>query len=232
MSAAGSQAPSHCAAAQPLAHHAKSRAVRPAAVVLLVLGLAAAGSVRPLHAQPAVPSPEQVLGHALGERFTDHAGVLRYMQSLADALPPMARRPRDAPWCSSSSHVPTTWPAWRRSCGGTATSRTRPRRRARRARSPRRTRQSCTSATACTGTRARRARPPCGRRSTSSAARPTSRRARLLVVVMDPVANPDGRDRYVNWYRQARGATRTRVRRRASTGSRGPAAGSTTTCST
>jgi hypothetical protein len=27
------------------------------------------------------------------------------------------------------------------------------------------------------------------------------------IVVIDPVANPDGRDRYVNWYRQALGRT-------------------------
>jgi hypothetical protein len=38
-----------------------------------------------------VPSPEQVLGYGIGERFTDHAGVVRYMEALAAAVPAMAR---------------------------------------------------------------------------------------------------------------------------------------------
>ncbi|MGH7458973.1 MAG: M14 family metallopeptidase [Longimicrobiaceae bacterium] len=39
----------------------------------------------PLTAQERVPSPEEVLGYPLGERFTDHAGVLEYAEALAGA---------------------------------------------------------------------------------------------------------------------------------------------------
>jgi hypothetical protein len=38
-------------------------------------------------AQAAPPSPEQVLGYALGEHFTEHAGVREYSRALADASP-------------------------------------------------------------------------------------------------------------------------------------------------
>src|SRR5690625_5145219 len=41
----------------------------------------------------AVPSPAEVLGHELGERFTDHAGVMRYMDALAAASPRVEVRP-------------------------------------------------------------------------------------------------------------------------------------------
>jgi hypothetical protein len=44
----------------------------------------------PAPAQNA-PSPEQVLGYALGERFTDHASVVRYMDALVASAPTMAR---------------------------------------------------------------------------------------------------------------------------------------------
>jgi hypothetical protein len=214
MSAAGSQAPSHCAAAQPSAHHGKSRSVRAAALMLLVLGVAAAGAVRPLHAQPAVPSPEQVLGHALGERFTDHAGVLRYMESLADALPDHVRL------------VPY---------GETPEGRVlvqvviaRPDHMARLEDVLRRNRDLAEPATPPGAAREIAASNPAvvyfsygvhGNESSSSEAamwtafdivRGAPDVAGVLdsiVIVIDPVANPDGRDRYVNWYRQAQGAT-------------------------
>src|SRR5690625_1225196 len=44
-------------------------------------------------AAPAAPSPAEVLGHDLGERFTDHAGVMRYMDALAAASPRVEVRP-------------------------------------------------------------------------------------------------------------------------------------------
>jgi murein tripeptide amidase MpaA len=53
-----------------------------------------------------------------------------------------------------------------------------------------------------------------------------------LVVIIDPVANPDGRDRYVNWFRSVAAHGPTSTRRRASTASRGRGAASTTTSST
>lgn len=42
---------------------------------------------QPLPAQQPLPSPADVLGWELGERFTDVAGVHRYFQALADASP-------------------------------------------------------------------------------------------------------------------------------------------------
>ncbi|HPF25731.1 MAG TPA: M14 family metallopeptidase [Steroidobacteraceae bacterium] len=39
----------------------------------------------------AVPAPEQVLGYSLGERFTTHSGLRRYLQALAAALPERTR---------------------------------------------------------------------------------------------------------------------------------------------
>ncbi len=39
----------------------------------------------------AVPAPEQVLGFGLGERFTTHTDVRRYLQALAAALPDRTR---------------------------------------------------------------------------------------------------------------------------------------------
>ncbi|MBI1804222.1 MAG: hypothetical protein HY033_12680 [Ignavibacteriae bacterium] len=44
-----------------------------------------------LHAQPAfntsVPSPKQILGYELGDRFTSHAGIERYITAVRDAVP-------------------------------------------------------------------------------------------------------------------------------------------------
>ncbi len=51
-----------------------------ATVVLLALPLAA-------DYDPAVPSPESVLGYSLGVRVTDYHGMERYLSTLADASP-------------------------------------------------------------------------------------------------------------------------------------------------
>src|SRR5687768_17521080 len=37
--------------------------------------------------QTRIQSPAEFLGYPLGERFTDHAGVVRYMEALAVASP-------------------------------------------------------------------------------------------------------------------------------------------------
>lgn len=55
------------------------------AAALVVASIAAPAAVRA--AQEPVPSPAEVLGHELGERFTDHDGVVRYFQALAAASP-------------------------------------------------------------------------------------------------------------------------------------------------
>src|SRR5690625_7338779 len=38
-------------------------------------------------ASVSVPSPAEVLGHELGEKFTDHRGVVRYFEALAEHTP-------------------------------------------------------------------------------------------------------------------------------------------------
>ena len=49
-------------------------------------------AAHPLHAQEA-PSPAEVLGYQLGERFTPYAGVQRYSRALAEASPRVDYRP-------------------------------------------------------------------------------------------------------------------------------------------
>lgn len=63
-------------------------------VLLLLLGFGAAGAfefIPGVRYDPAVPTLEQVLGHAPGERITDAAGTRRYMQALAAARPKQVR---------------------------------------------------------------------------------------------------------------------------------------------
>src|SRR5687768_7782410 len=56
-------------------------------VLLLVVSLAIGTMVTPAHAQNRVLSPQEVLGYVLGERFTDHAAIVRYFETLAAAVP-------------------------------------------------------------------------------------------------------------------------------------------------
>jgi len=48
-----------------------------------------------LHAQPsfnpAIPSPRQILGYELGDKFTSHAGIERYLKAVHDATPGSTR---------------------------------------------------------------------------------------------------------------------------------------------
>jgi hypothetical protein len=62
-----------------------ARHTAPFLSVLLALALPVCAAAQ------TVPSPEDVLGHGLGQRFTDHAGVLRYMDALAAAAPAQVR---------------------------------------------------------------------------------------------------------------------------------------------
>src|SRR6187551_3789668 len=49
------------------------------------------GQLAPLPAlDPAVPSPARFLGYPLGERFTRHADILRYLEALDAASPRVA----------------------------------------------------------------------------------------------------------------------------------------------
>jgi hypothetical protein len=172
-----------------------------------------------LHLQPApvfaqsVPSPQQVLGYGIGERFTDYAGVIRYMEALAAAVPQMVRMERYGETPEGRALVQVTI-----------------------ARADHLSRLDeilslnrllADPATPASRGREIVARNPAiikfsygvhGNESSSSEAalwtaydlvRGAVEVAGVLdsaIVVMDPVANPDGRDRYVNFYRQAVGA--------------------------
>lgn len=182
----------------------------------LVLAGALAAIAAPVHlvAQAAPPSPEQVLGYPIGERFTDHANVLRYMEALAASSPEMVRV---QPYGET--------PEGRRLVQVVI---------ARRDHMQRlddilaQNRLLADPATPAGRAREVAAANPAvlyfsygvhGNESSSSEAalwtawdlvRGAPDVAGVLdsaIVVIDPVANPDGRDRYVNWYRQARGAT-------------------------
>jgi hypothetical protein len=159
------------------------------------------------------PSPEQVLGHALGERFTDHAGVVRYFEALAAAAPRQTRLER---YGSSVEGRPLLQLVIGRD-----------EHMARLDEVLAMNRELAEPST--TEARARQiaaANPAVvyfsygvhGNESSSSEAalwtawdlvRGAPAVAGVLdevVVVIDPAVNPDGRDRYVNWFRQAVGA--------------------------
>jgi ribosomal protein L34 len=182
-------------------------------LVGLVLLAAVAGPF-PLVAQSAPPSPEQVLGYGVGERFTDHANVLRYMDTLAGAAPGMVRVERygETPEGRALVQVVIARADYLQRLDEILD----------------RNRQLADPATPAARAREIAATNPAviyysygvhGNESSSSEAalwtawdlvRGASDLAGVLdsaIVVIDPVANPDGRDRYVNWYRQARGAT-------------------------
>ncbi len=179
-------------------------------LVAVALGLLFVGAGVADAGAQAPPSPADVLGWELGERFTDVAGVNRYMRALADAselvsVTEYGRTVEDRPLIqvliASTEHRA-------RLDEILASNRelTRP------------------------GTSGERAREIAagnpavvyfsygvhGNESSSSEAamwtawdlaRGAEAVAGVLdsvVVVVDPVVNPDGRDRYVNWYRQAR----------------------------
>jgi hypothetical protein len=181
----------------------------PARCALWLFFLACLGT--PAAAQ-APPSPADVLGHELGERFTDHAGVVRYFEALAAATPVVTverygetaeGRPLLQVLVASVDHrarlddilalnAELTDP-------GT---------------SPARAAEIAAANPAVVylsyGVH--------GNESSSSEAAmwtawDLARGAEGLdgvldgaIVILDPALNPDGRDRYVNWYRQARGA--------------------------
>ena len=177
----------------------------PALLTLLLLSGAPAAL-----AQQAPPSPAQVLGYELGEEFTPYAGVREYARALDAASDRVAYRPygRTNEGRELFQLVVAT-----------------PRNHARldailaanaelaRGAAPERARQIAAENPAVVyfsyGVH--------GNESSSSEAAmwtawDLAREApevrgvlENVVVVIDPVANPDGRDRYVNWYRSVRG---------------------------
>lgn len=67
--------------------------VAPAATRRLAPALLALLLVQPLQGQSAPPSPEDVLGYPMGAHFTDYDGVRRYSRALADASPLVEYQP-------------------------------------------------------------------------------------------------------------------------------------------
>jgi hypothetical protein len=208
MSAVGTRARPAQPRRNPVPRSARARAA--AALAALVLGAVAAPGV----AAQEVPSPEQVLGHAMGERFTDHAGVVRYMEALAAAVPSMARLQQYGESVEGRRLVQLVI--------------ARPDHLARLEEIMAANRLLVNPGTPAARAREVAAVNPAvvffsygvhGNESSSSEAamwtawdlvRGAPELGGVLdsvVLVLDPVANPDGRDRYVNWFRQAVGAT-------------------------
>ncbi len=178
---------------------------------LTLFALAAAAAPALAQTPATVPSPADVLGYELGERFTDHAGVVRYMEALDAASPrvevrrygeTVEGRPLLQVVIAREDYMARLDEilALNRELSNPDTP-------------PARAREIA-------------ARNPAvvyfsygvhGNESSSSEAalwtawdlaRGAESVAGVLdsiVVVIDPAVNPDGRDRYVNWYRQAVG---------------------------
>jgi hypothetical protein len=178
-------------------------------LVLCALLLAQPASARQQASTP--PSPAEVLGHDLGARFTDHAGVVRYMESLA-AASPLVRIQRYGETTEGRPLVQVVI--------------ARPEHHARLSEILDRNRELAEPETPESRARQIAASNPAvlyfsygvhGNESSSSEAalwtawdlaRGAASVAGVLdsaVVIIDPVVNPDGRDRYVHWYRQAMG---------------------------
>jgi hypothetical protein len=161
--------------------------------------------------QTRIQSPAEFLGYPLGERFTDHAGVVRYMEALA-AASPIVRvrrygetnegRPLMQVLIARADYLERSEQilARNRELANPATSEVRAR-----------------EIAATTPAVVYFSYGVHGNESSSSeaalwtawslATNAAEVRSVLdsVVMVIDPTVNPDGRDRYVNWYRQARG---------------------------
>jgi hypothetical protein len=186
-----------------MSHETLRRRVLPAALVLL-------GAV-PAAAQQAPPSPAQVLGYELGERFTTHAGARDYARALATASPlveyraygttPEGRELFQLVIARAEHHARLA------AVLAANAELTRPET------SPERAREIAAANPAV----AYFSYGVHGNESSSTEAAlwtawdlaRDSEEVRgvldSLVVVIDPVANPDGRDRYVHWFHSVRG---------------------------
>ena len=175
-----------------------------------LLALAALAGAAPLAAQQAPPSPAQVLGYELGDEFTPYAGVREYARALAAASDRVDYRPYGRTYegrelfqlviasPQNLARLDAVLAANAELARGA---------------SAERARQIAASNPAVVyfsyGVH--------GNESSSSEAAmwtawDLAREAPevrgvldSVVVVMDPVTNPDGRDRYVGWFRSVRG---------------------------
>ncbi|HEX6746137.1 MAG TPA: M14 family metallopeptidase [Longimicrobium sp.] len=160
-----------------------------------------------------VPSPAQVLGYELGERFTPYAGVQQYARALAAAAPDRVRYQAYGQTYEGRELFqlvvarPDVLSRLDQVLAANAEL-TRPETSAQRAAQVASTNPAVvyfsygvhgnesSSSEAALWTAYDLARGAPEVRGVLDS----------LVVVIDPVVNPDGRDRYVNWFRQVRGA--------------------------
>jgi hypothetical protein len=190
------------------------RLARAATLVPLLAAAAVRAEAQTPEASASAPaSPEQVLGYALGDRFSDHAAVVSYMEAVAAAVPEMARLQRYGVTPEGRPLVQLVV--------------ARPDHMVRLDEILDRNRLLADPATPAAQALQIAASNPGvvyfsygvhGNESSSSEAalwttwdlvRGAADVAGVLdsvIVVIDPAVNPDGRDRYVNWYRQASGA--------------------------
>jgi len=183
--------------------------MRTITLTMVATALALAG---PAAAQQA-PSPADVLGYELGEHFTDHASILRYVDAIAVASPERVRVERYGESVEGRPlvQVVVARPDYLSRLDGILAANAEL---ARIETSAERARQIAATNPAVVyfsyGVHGNEA-------SSSEAALYTMwdllRGASevqgvldSLVVVFEPAVNPDGRERYVQWYRQARGA--------------------------
>src|SRR5690606_28035478 len=185
------------------------RRMRTITLTMVATALALAG---PAAAQQA-PSPADVLGYELGEHFTDHASILRYVDAIAVASPERVRVERYGESVEGRPlvQVVVARPDYLSRLDGILAANAEL---ARIETSAERARQIAATNPAVVyfsyGVHGNEA-------SSSEAAlytmwdllRGASEVQGVLdsvVVVFEPAVNPDGRERYVQWYRQARGA--------------------------
>ena len=171
-----------------------------------------AAAAQPLAAQQAPPSPAEVLGYQLGERFTPYAGVQRYSRALAEASPLVDYRaygttPEGRELFQLVIAAPQNLQRLDAVLAANAEL-TRPETSAERARQIAETNPAVVYFSYGVH----------GNESSSSEAAlytawDLARNAPevqgvldQLVVIIDPVTNPDGRDRYVGWFNSVVGA--------------------------
>ncbi|HEY0021915.1 MAG TPA: M14 metallopeptidase family protein [Longimicrobium sp.] len=173
---------------------------------------AALVAAQALAAQQAPPSPAEVLGHQLGERFTPYAGVQRYSQALAQASElvdyrPYGRTPEGRELFQLVIASPQNLQALPGILAANAEL-TRPETPA-----PRAAQIAATNPAVVYFSYGVHGNETSSSEAALYTAWDLARGAPevrgvldSVVVIIDPVANPDGRDRYVQWFQSVSGA--------------------------
>ena len=189
----------------PMLQRTLRRRLLPALVLLALPGAEAA-------AQQAPPSPAQVLGYAMGEHFTPYAGVREYARALAEASPLVEYRTYGTtPERRELIQLVIARPENLRRLPEILAANAEL---ARPETSAERARQIAAANPAVVyfsyGVHGNESSSPEAALWTAwDLARGAPEVAGVLdslVVVIDPAANPDGRDRYVQWFRSVVGA--------------------------